>query len=178
MSNNSDEYDDVNYVSKSQLKREAHALTDLGSRLITLSIEQLQKFDLPDDLLEALKVAKNIKKHGALKRQKLYIGKLLRSIDAKPIEAQYEMLQSPHSEDVKHFHDVENWRDTIIEEPKKINDFLASYPMAQRQSLIKMQKDSVNSNPQISTRAKRKLFAYIKEFVFDQVEQDNQDDFL
>ncbi len=167
MTNKPDDTDDIEYVSKSQLKREAHALTDLGSKLLELSVEQLNRFDLPNDILEALKVAKNIKKHGALKRQKLYIGKLLRSIDAKPIEAQYEMLQSPHKEDVKHFHDVENWRDNIIANPKKINEFLSQYPQAQRQSLIKMQKDAVNTNPQISTRAKRKLFSYIKDFVFN-----------
>lgn len=167
MTHETEDTNDIEFVSKSQLKREAHALTDLGTKLLELSIEQLNKFDLPSDILEALKVAKNIKKHGALKRQKLYIGKLLRSIDAKPIEAQYEMLQSPHKEDVKQFHDVENWRDDIIADPKKINEFLSLHPQAQRQSLIKMQKDAVNSNPQISTRAKRKLFAYIKDFVFN-----------
>ena len=158
--------DDDDFISKSQLKREAHAITDLGSKLLALSLEQLKKFDLPDNLYEAFKVAKNIKKHGALKRQKLYIGKLLRALDSKPIEAQLEMLMSPHKEDVKQFHDVENWRDKIIEDTSNINAFLGHYPTAQRQSLIKLQRDSINSNPQISSRAKRKLFLYIKEFVF------------
>ena len=160
------------------LKREAHAITDLGSKLLTLSAENLKSFVLPENLLEALKAAKNIKKHGALKRQKLYIGKLLRGLDTKSIEAQYEILQSPHKEDVKQFHDIENWRDSIIEDPGNINAFLAKFPMAQRQTLIKMQRDTINSNPQISTRARRKLFLYIKEFVFSHVEQNTQDDFL
>ena len=172
------EIDNEEFISKSQLKREAHALTDLGSKLLTLSEEELNSFELPDNLLEALKVAKNIKKHGALKRQKLYIGKLLRGLDAKPIETQYEILQSPHKEDVKQFHDVESWRDSIIDNPANINIFLAQFPMAQRQSLIKMQRDSNNANPQIATRAKRKLFLYIKEFVFNYNKQNIQDDFL
>lgn len=178
MTQNPEDSDDIEHVSKSQLKREAHAITDLGTKLLGLSVEQLNKFDLPNDIIEALKVAKNIKKHGALKRQKLYIGKLLRGIDAKPVEAQYEMLQSPHKEDVKQFHDVENWRDDIIADTKKINEFLSLHPQAQRQSLIKMQKDAVNSNPQISTKAKRKLFAYVKEFIFNNTENKDQDDFL
>jgi len=172
---------DDDIISKTKLKQEAQALTDLGSKLLVLSTEQLRKFDLPDNLLEAFKVAKNIKKHGALKRQKLYIGKLLRSIDSKPIEAQFDMLLSPHKEDVKQFHDVENWRDKIIEEPKNINEFLGQYPLAQRQTLIKLHRDSINENPQISTRAKRKLFLYIKEFVFVHEEKDEntvQDDLL
>ena len=158
--------DDDDFISKSQLKREAHAITDLGSKLLDLSLEQLKKFDLPDNVFEAFKVAKNIKKHGALKRQKLYIGKLLRAIDSKPIEAQLEMLMSPHKENVKQFHDVENWRDSIITDSENINKFLSQYPTAQRQSLIKLQRDSVNTNPQVSSRAKRKLFLYIKEFIF------------
>lgn len=177
--------DDEDFVSKSQLKREAHALTDLGSKLLTLSLEQLSRLDLPDNLIEAFKVAKNIKKHGALKRQKLYIGKLLRSIDSKPIETQFEMLLAPHKEDVKQFHDVENWRDNIIEDSKYINEFIAKYPASQRQSLVKLRRDSINSNPQISTRAKRKLFIYIKEFVFTindtnakPEDYDSRDDFL
>ena len=177
-SDTANEKDEDEIVSKSQLKREAHALTDLGSKLLTLSIEQLNSFDLPDNLLEAIKAAKNIKKHGALKRQKLYIGKLLRGLDAKPIEAQYEMLLNPHKEDVKQFHDVENWRDAIIDDATNINTFIAKFPMAQRQALVKMQRDTTNSNPQISTRAKRKLFLYIKELVFAQSEQNHQDDFL
>jgi len=174
---NEAEQDDDDFISKSQLKREAHALTDLGSKLISLSAEQLKKFDLPDNLLEALKAARNIKKHGALKRQKLYIGKLLRGLDANPIEAQYEILLNPHKEDVKQFHDVENWRDTIIDDSKNINKFITKFPMAQRQSLIKMQRDALNANSQISTRAKRKLYLYIKEFIFSHSE-DDQEDFL
>jgi len=169
---------DDEVISKSQLKREAHALTDLGSKLLTLSAEKLNNFDLPSNLLDAIKAAKNIKKHGALKRQKLYIGKLLRGLDAKPIEAQYEMLQSPHKEDVKQFHDIEKWRDSIIEDLDSINKFLAQFPMAQRQALIKMQRDSSNTNSQISTRAKRKLFLYIKEFVLSHEDNSSQDDFL
>jgi len=190
LSDNPDEF-----ISNSQLKRDAQALTDLGTKLLELSLDQLGKFNLPTNLMEALKVAKNIKKHGALKRQKLYIGKILRSVDAKPIEAQFEMLLSPHKEDVKQFHDVEKWRDAIIEDPNKIKEFLALYPTAQRQSLSKIQRDTINVNPQISSRAKRKLFLYIKDFVFIQtkgaepilepetkieseVSPDNQDDFL
>ena len=156
------------FISNSQLKRDAQVLTDLGTKLLELSLEQLRKFNLPDNLLDALKVAKNIKKHGAIKRQKLYIGKILRSVDVKPIEVQLEMLLSPHKEDVKQFHDVEKWRDAIIEDPNKINEFLSLHPTAQRQSLSKIQRDAINENPQISTRAKRKLFLYIKDFVFIQ----------
>ena len=178
MSKKIEHEDEEDFVSKTQLKKEAQALTDLGSKLLLLSMEQLKKFDLPDNLLDAFKVAKNIKKHGALKRQKLHIGKLLRAIDSKPIEAQFDMLLSPHKEDVKQFHDVENWRDTIIADTANINAFIALYPSAQRQTLIKMQRDALNANPQISSRAKRKLFLYIKDFVFSKNGNDDQDDFL
>jgi len=168
--------DPEEFISNSQLKRDAQVLTDLGTKLLTLSVDQLRKFNLPNNLMDALKVAKNIKKHGALKRQKLYIGKILRAVDSKPIEAQFEMLLSPHKEDVKQFHDVEKWRDAIITDAAKINEFLSQYPMAQRQSLSKIQRDSVNTNPQISSRAKRKLFLYIKDFVFVQSEEEIETD--
>lgn len=164
------------YVSNTQLKRDAHDLTDFGTKLLALSVDQLRKFSIPSNLLDALKVAKNIKKHGALKRQKLFIGKLLRSIDTKPIEAQFDMLLSPHKEDVKQFHDVEKWRDAIIDDPEKIKEFLSEYPLAQRQTLSKIQRDAINENTQISSRAKRKLFLYIKDFIFVQTEEEPEID--
>ena len=71
--------------SKSARKREYQALQKLGEELVTLKESDLRKFELDEDLLDALLKAKTIKARGALRRQKQYIGKLMGRVDPQPI---------------------------------------------------------------------------------------------
>ena len=71
--------------SKSARKRDYVALQKLGEELITIKQSDLDILPLQDVLLEAVREARAIKSHGALRRQKQYIGKLMRQIDPEPI---------------------------------------------------------------------------------------------
>ena len=71
--------------SKSARKREYLALQKLGEQLITLKQSDLDSLPLDDGLREAVAEARQIKAHGALRRQKQYIGKLMRHIDPEPL---------------------------------------------------------------------------------------------
>jgi ribosome-associated protein len=73
--------------SKSAKKREYLALQKLGEDLIGLNEPDLRKMELDEDLLEAVLEARRIKSRGALRRQKQYIGKLMRHVDPEPIRA-------------------------------------------------------------------------------------------
>ena len=73
--------------SKSARKREFLALQKLGEELIQLKESDLRQIGLNEDLLEAVLEARHIKAHGALRRQKQYIGKIMRHIDPEPIRA-------------------------------------------------------------------------------------------
>ena len=73
--------------SKSARKREFLALQKLGEDLIQLKESDLRQIGLSEDLLEAVLEARHIKAHGALRRQKQYIGKIMRHIDPEPIRA-------------------------------------------------------------------------------------------
>ena len=73
--------------SKSARKREYLAVQKLGEDLIALKKSDLDQLELDDDLLEAVTTAGQIKAHGALRRQKQYIGKLMRHVDPEPIRA-------------------------------------------------------------------------------------------
>ena len=79
--------------SKSARKREYLALQKLGEELITIRESDLQSMPLDEDLLEAIMEASRIKSHGALRRQKQYIGKLMRHVDPEPINAALERLR-------------------------------------------------------------------------------------
>ena len=73
--------------SKSARKREYLALQKLGEELLTVKESDLLGIDLDEDLREALLEARKIKSRGALRRQKQYIGKLMRQIDPEPIRS-------------------------------------------------------------------------------------------
>lgn len=79
--------------SKSARKREYLALQKLGEELITLKQSELDTLPLDEDLLEAVMEARQIKAHGALRRQKQYIGKLMRQIDPQPLTAALAKLR-------------------------------------------------------------------------------------
>lgn len=72
-------------VSRTQKKKAALSLQDLGERLVKLSDAQLKQIGLAEDILKAVKAAKTIKKHGPLDRQMQYVGSLMRKYDPAPV---------------------------------------------------------------------------------------------
>ena len=67
--------------SKSQRKRDAHALQALGEQLVALSAAQLARLDLPEALHEAVVAGQRMRSHGARRRQMQYIGKVMQQIE-------------------------------------------------------------------------------------------------
>ena len=79
--------------SKSAKKREYLALQQLGEQLLTVKESDLLSMDLDEELLAAIQDARRIKSHGALRRQKQFIGKLMRGIDPEPVRAALERVR-------------------------------------------------------------------------------------
>ena len=73
--------------SKSARKRAAHALQKLGEELVLLNDADLQSLDLPEALTAAIREARRLRSRAALARQRQYIGKLMRTIDATAIQS-------------------------------------------------------------------------------------------
>jgi ribosome-associated protein len=67
--------------SKSQRKRDAHALQTLGIQLVALSVVQLARLELPETLHEAVVAAQRMRSHGVRTRQIQYIGKVMRQLE-------------------------------------------------------------------------------------------------
>ena len=79
--------------SKSARKRAYLALQKLGEELVTLREADLQSMPLDEELREAVMEARRIKAHGALRRQKQYIGKLMGRVDPEPIREALKRLR-------------------------------------------------------------------------------------
>lgn len=79
--------------SKSQRKRDAHAVQALGAQLVALSPGHLARLDLPGELHEAVLAAQGMRTHGARLRQMQFIGKLMRQLDAASLRTVREALE-------------------------------------------------------------------------------------
>lgn len=151
--------------SKSQQKRDSKNLTDLGEEIIRLSHEDIRSLNLPDELGDAITTALKIKSRSGLKRQRLYIGKLLRSIDSDDIENQVRNIQHRHDTNTAHFKRLEKWRDKLIDNDKTtLNEVISHFPEIDRQHLNQLirvahQENLKNKPP----AASRKLFKYLRE---------------
>jgi len=102
--------------SKNMRKREQHALQQLGEQLIPLKDQELDAMGLSDDLLAAVRAASKIKAHGALRRQKQLIGKLMRQADADLIRARLGTVGAREQQEKRLFAEAESWRDRLLSE--------------------------------------------------------------
>ncbi len=160
---------EIHRVSKSQLKRDSHARQALGEQLVKLNGEQLRQFDLPENLLQAIKTAQTIKQHGAKKRQLQYIGKLMRAIDVEPIQDKLDDLQGVSAQAIAAQHKIELWRQRLIEEGDGALEALcAEYPQIDRQRvrqlLRNVQKEAQQNKP---PKALRELFKYLRQCLIE-----------
>lgn len=156
--------DEIIWVSKSENKRDAEALKDLGSELVELGKNALERIQLDEDLLAAIELAQKIKKEGR-RRQIQLIGKMLRSRDVEPIQTALDKLKNRHNQQVSLFHKLEMLRDRLVEEgDDAIPTILALYPDADRQQLRSLvrnaQKEKATQKP---PKSYRQIFQYLRE---------------
>jgi ribosome-associated protein len=163
-SNENEEDDEIIWVSKSEIKRDAEALKDLGQEMVDLGKNSLDKLPLDDDLRTAIDLAQKIKKEGR-RRQLQLIGKMLRSRDVDPITTALDKLKNRHNQQVSLFHKLEQLRDRLVEDgDDAIPPVLELYPEADRQQLRALirnaQKEKAANKP---PKSYRQIFQYLRE---------------
>lgn len=121
--------------SKTRIKKQMHELRDLGKELTELSRDQLAQLDIPENLREALRDMKSINKFGAQRRQIQYIGKLMREIDPAPILARLDVWKGRSQQHIAYTHQLERWRDRLMENDAALTQLLAAHPGADAQRL-------------------------------------------
>lgn len=159
------EFEDEDLISKSQLKRESHALQDMGSQLVEMPEGQLSKFELPENLRDAIYEARRLKNREGKRRQLQYIGKLMRTADISFIQKTLDMMDHQSQTYRQHFQQLENWRDRLISEgATAIEALIEMYPQADRQQLRNLQRQASRELAEKKApTAARKIFAYLRE---------------
>jgi ribosome-associated protein len=127
--------DEDDFISKTRRKRQATEMQDVGAALVKLSGEQLARIDLPERLREAVTECRRLTTHEAIRRQKQYIGKLMREMDAAPIAEQLAALHSPSHKQTALLHLAEKWRSDLLADPEALERFVNAFPGADATAL-------------------------------------------
>jgi len=151
-------------VSKSQKKRDADFLQKTAVNFIELSLPKLDTLPLTDNLRKAILDAKSIKSHGAKRRQAQLIGKLMRSADYEAIIEAYEQIIKEDSSVTADFHEVELWRDKLINQGKDaLTEFIDAYQPEEVQQLRQLIKKAVDDQlKEKNSGAAKALFRYLR----------------
>ncbi|TXH67326.1 MAG: DUF615 domain-containing protein [Thiothrix sp.] len=158
--------EDSDYVSRSHDKREAEAAQALGEKLIELRPEQLKQLDIPERLVDAVLEAKRLNNHGALRRQKQYIGKLMRQVELEPIQAKFAEWEFNSKAHLAVFHRLERWRDQLLVDDAVLEELLEAYPALDMQHVRGLvrnaRKEQAANKP---PKSSRELFQYLRNLV-------------
>jgi ribosome-associated protein len=132
-----DDDDPAPGASKSQRKRDMHALQALGERLVELPASQFERLELPPELVDAITLARRITAREGRRRQLQYVGKVMRRTDVDPdaIRAQLDVDDARHRLETAVMHAAERWRDALIEAPDRLAEFVGEHPAAAGRNL-------------------------------------------
>ena len=129
---------DPDRPSKSQVKRDLHALLDLGRELVELSPERLKQLPLAERLYDAIRLAQRTPSREGLRRQVHYVGKLMRDAPADEIRAQLDEWKNGSRKQTAALHHLEARRDKLLRDDEALTALLAEYPQADSQRLRTM----------------------------------------
>lgn len=153
--------------SKSARKRHSNDLQALGEALIELSPAELDELPLPEQLRDAVDLAKRITAHGGLYRQKQLIGKLMRKIDAEPIREAIDARRDRERVEALRFHRIEQWRDRLLAEGAdavaRLKTEFPNIDDAALRTLTERARKEQQTSSQKITPAGRELFRLLRE---------------
>lgn len=171
MQNNSDdmiEADDAlpDQPSKTRRKQEMHALQAVGEQLVALDMKRLIELELSEQLMDAILQARQIQKHGARRRQLQYIGKIMRHIDVQPVQEKLAAWARVPLEQTAWFHQLEHWRERLLNEEQALTEFAQQFPQADLQQIRLLirnaRKEKLADKP---PKSYRQLFQVLREIV-------------
>lgn len=160
----SDEQDLPERPSKSQKKRDAHALQALGKELVALSAEQLKRIDMPDNLRIAIAEAQRTRSHEGLRRQMQYVGKVMRGVDTGPLTEALDVIRGLSAAAVAREHMLERMRERLMADEQVLGDIAAQWPGADLTRLRTLRRNALREREQNKPpRAFREIFRELRQ---------------
>lgn len=164
-------FDELGRPSKTQLKREAHELQQLGRDLADLPETRLMALDMPEALRDSVLELRRTRSHEGRRRQLQYVGKLMRKADAEPLREAVAQLKLGSARDSLKLHDAERWRDELLAGDDGLTRWVQAFPATDvqqlralvRQARLQRLPEPVPGQSQRQGRAFRDLFRLISE---------------
>jgi len=160
----SQEQDD--WVSRSELKRQADDYHALGRTIMALADSQRKMIPMSEDLRHAVELANRIRhtKEG-FRRQMQFVAKVLRNSDVEEIRESLTQFDKRDKRADVESKKLEKQRDRLIKMGDvAINDFLEEHPDADRQKLRQFVRQANKElKEEKPAKAAKELFKYIKE---------------
>lgn len=161
---NPDDQDLPDRPSKSQKKRDAHALQDIGTQLVALSAEQLKRIDMPDSLRIAIAETQRTRSHEGLRRQMQYVGKVMRGIDTAPLIEALDVIRGQSAAAVAREHMLERMRERLMADEQVLGDIAAQWPGADLTRLRTLRRNALREREQNRPpRAFREIFRELRQ---------------
>ncbi len=156
--------------SKTKIKKQMHELRDLGKELTELSKDQVAQLDLPESLHDAIHAMRSINSFGAQRRQIQYIGKLMRNVDPAPIIAKLDAWKGKSQGHTAYMHQLERWRDRLLESDGALTELLAAHPQADAQRLRSLIRNALKER-ELNKPPKnyREIFQVLREILPESV---------
>lgn len=129
--------------SKTKKKEAMHELQDLGAELVELSVGQLKRINLPEDLFSAVRECQKITAHGARRRQIMYIGKMMRNLEDEPIRAGLALIRGESSAETARLHRLERLRTRLLEDETVLSEIAALWPGVDLQHLRQLRRNAL-----------------------------------
>lgn len=152
--------------SKSQVKREKHALQALAERMAGMPRAELERLNLSDATWAAIDETPRIKDLRARRRHWKRIANLLEREDMHAVHALMDEAEARERAATARHHALERWRERLIAEgDPALGAFIDAYPATDRQQLRALvraaQRDTERGRPE----APRKLFRLLRELI-------------
>jgi ribosome-associated protein len=153
--------------SRSEQRRAALDVLELGGRLAALTDAQLAKLPIPDSLMPHILETRRITSHIAHKRQLQFLAKQMRREDEQTLDALRDALDEKGDaarREVAAMHRVEAWRDRLLSGgDDALAAFVDEYPGTDRQHLRQLVRNAGEEKRRNKPpRAFREIFQVVR----------------
>ena len=137
--------------------------------LAAMSPERLAALPMDESLRDAIAELRRTRSHEGLRRQRQYVGKLMRQADIEPLAQAVAEAQLGSARQTLALHQAEALRLQLVGDDGALTRFMADHPGADAQQLRSLiraaRKEAALPPEQRHGRAWRDLFQFIKPFV-------------
>lgn len=157
--------------SRSEQRRAALDVLELGEQLVAMTATQLGRLPIPEELLPHIRETQRITSHGARKRQLAYLAKQMRKLDDEVLDAIRDAMSKDGEaarRETAALHRVEALRDALLGDDgdAALTGLLAAHPQADRQQLRQLlrnvREERAKNKP---PRAFRELFRELRDLL-------------